>query len=73
MTRGSPVQINVSTGPKPVGVPNVVGLTYDQASATLQSEGFGVKRVDVDSDQPKDQVVVARSRAAPPRREPRSP
>ena len=57
VTRGSPVQINVSTGPKPVSVPNVVGLSYDQASATLQSEGFGVKRVNVDSDQPKDQVV----------------
>jgi serine/threonine-protein kinase len=57
VTRGSPVQINVSTGPKPVNVPNVVGLTYDQASSTLQSQGFGVKRVNVDSDQPKDTVV----------------
>jgi serine/threonine-protein kinase len=57
VTRGSPVQINVSTGPKPVSVPNVVGLTYDQASSTLQSQGFGVKRVDVDSNQPKDTVV----------------
>jgi serine/threonine-protein kinase len=57
VTRGSPVQINVSTGPKPVNVPNVVGLTYDQASSTLQGQGFGVKRVNVDSNQPKDTVV----------------
>jgi serine/threonine-protein kinase len=57
VTRGSDVQINVSTGPKPVSVPNVVGLTYDQASSTLQSQGFGVKRVNVDSSQPKDTVV----------------
>jgi serine/threonine-protein kinase len=57
VTRGSDVQINVSSGPKPVTVPNVVGLTYDQASSTLQSQGFRVTRVNVDSDQPKDQVV----------------
>jgi serine/threonine-protein kinase len=34
-----------------------LGLTYDQASSTLESQGFTVKRVNVDSDQPKDQVV----------------
>jgi serine/threonine-protein kinase len=65
--RGSEVQINVSTGPKPVSVPNVVGLTYDQASSTLQSQGFGVKRVNVDSNQPKDTVVSqSPSGTAPP-------
>jgi len=37
VTRGSPVQINVSTGPKPVSVPNVVGLTYDQATRRLRT------------------------------------
>jgi serine/threonine-protein kinase len=57
VTRGSEVQINVSTGPKPVSVPNVVGLTYDQASSTLSSQGFGVKRVNVDSNEAKDTVV----------------
>jgi len=56
--RGSDVQINVSTGPKPISVPNVVGLTFDQASATLQNAGFGVKRTNVASDQPKDIVVA---------------
>jgi len=67
VTRGSPVQINVSIGPKPVGLPNVVGLTFDQASATLQNAGFGVKRTNVDSDQPKDIVVAMDpSGSAPP-------
>ena len=65
--RGSAVQINISTGPMPVSLPNVVGLTFDQASATLQNAGFGVKRTNVDSDQPKD-IVVAQdpSSSAPP-------
>ncbi len=67
VTRGSGVQINVSSGPMPVSLPNVVGLTFDQASSTLQNAGFGVKRTNVDSDQPKD-IVVAQdpSSSAPP-------
>jgi serine/threonine-protein kinase len=55
--KGSKVQINVSSGPQPVPVPNVVGQSFDQASATLQNAGFGVKRTNVDSDQPADTVV----------------
>ncbi len=45
------VRINVSKGPRPVTVPNVVGLPYDQAASELQRAGFGVARLDVDSDQ----------------------
>jgi len=44
------VRINVSKGPRPVEVPNVVGLPYDQAAAELQRAGFGVSRVDGPSD-----------------------
>jgi serine/threonine-protein kinase len=55
--KGSKVQINVSSGPQPVPVPSVVGQTFDQASASLQNAGFGVKRTNVDSDQPADTVV----------------
>jgi eukaryotic-like serine/threonine-protein kinase len=55
--KGSNVRINYSSGPAEVDVPNVVGLPYDQASASLQQQGFGVKRTNVDSDQPKDTVV----------------
>ena len=51
------MQINVSSGPQPVSVPYVVGQPFDQASATLQNAGFGVKRKDVQSDQPADTVV----------------
>jgi beta-lactam-binding protein with PASTA domain/predicted Ser/Thr protein kinase len=58
VTRGSPVQVNVSTGPQPVSVPYVVGLSFDQASAQLQNAGFAVARKNVDSQQPKDTVVA---------------
>jgi serine/threonine-protein kinase len=54
---GSAVRINVSSGPKPVAVPSVIGQSYDSAAAQLQSAGFTVGRVDVDSDQTAGQVV----------------
>jgi serine/threonine-protein kinase len=57
VVEGTQVRINVSKGPKPVTVPNVVGLPYDQAASELQRAGFGVARVDVASEQTKDTVV----------------
>ena len=54
---GSSVRINVSSGPRPVAVPSVIGQSYDSAAAQLQSAGFTVGRVDVDSNQPAGQVV----------------
>jgi serine/threonine-protein kinase len=57
VVEGTQVRINVSKGPRPVTVPNVVGLPYDQAASELQRAGFGVARVDVASDQTKDTVV----------------
>jgi serine/threonine-protein kinase len=54
---GTQVRINVSKGPKPVTVPNVVGLPYDQAASELQRAGFGVTPVDVTSNQTKGTVV----------------
>jgi serine/threonine-protein kinase len=57
VVEGTQVRINVSTGPRPVTVPNTVGLPYDQARAELQSAGFGVSRVDVASDLAKGIVV----------------
>ncbi len=50
VVEGTQVRINVSKGPKPVTVPNVVGLPYDQAASELRSQGFGVSRIDVDSE-----------------------
>jgi serine/threonine-protein kinase len=57
LVEGSRVRINVSKGPKQVFLPSVVGISYDQASAQLQAAGFAVRRVDVDSDKPADEVV----------------
>jgi hypothetical protein len=57
VVQGSRVRINVSSGPAEVDVPSVIGLTFDQASATLQNDGFAVARTNVESDQPKDTVV----------------
>src|SRR6187455_575986 len=51
VVEGTQVRINVSRGPKPVSVPNVVGLPYDQAASELQRAGFNVSRIDEDSDQ----------------------
>ena len=51
------MRINVSKGPKPVAVPNVVGSSYDVAAAQLQLAGFTVGRVEVESDRPAGEVV----------------
>jgi serine/threonine-protein kinase len=55
--KGTKVRINVSEGPKPVAVPPVVGVPYEQAAAELQGAGFAVARRDVDSHDPKGTVV----------------
>jgi serine/threonine-protein kinase len=57
IVEGSSVRINVSRGPKPVAVPNVVGQSYELAAAQLQSAGFTVGRADVESDRPAGEVV----------------
>jgi len=57
VVKGTTVRINVSKGPKPVAVPPVIGLTYDQAANELEDAGFLVARTDVESNEP-DGVVV---------------
>ncbi len=52
------VRVNVSKGPKPVTVPNVVGQPYENANGALQGAGFKTARQDVESDRPKDEVVA---------------
>jgi eukaryotic-like serine/threonine-protein kinase len=52
------VRINVSSGPKQVGVPNVVGQAYDTAASILQGQGFAVARRDTDSDRPAGVVIA---------------
>ena len=69
---GSSVRINVSSGPKPVAVPSVIGQSYDSGAAQLQSAGFTVGRVDVDSTSlPARSSTRARPATRPPRRDPR--
>jgi eukaryotic-like serine/threonine-protein kinase len=55
--KGDKVRINVSKGPKPIAVPPVVGVPYEQAAGQLQGAGFAVARRDVDSNDPRDTVV----------------
>jgi len=50
VVEGTQVRINVSKGSKPVTVPNVVGVPYDQAAAELGRAGFNVTRIDVESE-----------------------
>jgi serine/threonine protein kinase len=57
VSKGSSVRINVSRGLQPVGIPTVVGQTFESASSQLQGAGFAVARQDVDSEQPKGIVV----------------
>jgi eukaryotic-like serine/threonine-protein kinase len=54
---GTAIRINVSKGPRPLEVPGVLGVSFEQASATLEAAGFKVSRQDVDSTQPADVVV----------------
>jgi eukaryotic-like serine/threonine-protein kinase len=60
---GSTVTIKVSKGPQPIGVPSVIGLTFESAQSMLLARGFAVFRKDVESDQPKG-IVVDQSPAA---------
>jgi serine/threonine-protein kinase len=55
--QGSKVRINISSGPKPVAVPDVVGQNYDSASSSLLGQGFAVKRTDIDSAEPANMVI----------------
>jgi eukaryotic-like serine/threonine-protein kinase len=61
---GTTVRVNYSKGPKPISVPNVVGMPFESAESTLQGAGFAVSREDVDdADQPEG-VVVGQNPAA---------
>ncbi len=57
VVKGTKVRINVSQGPKPVAIPPVVGVPYEQAAGQLQGAGFAVARRDVESNDPRDTVV----------------
>jgi len=59
----STVRINVSKGPRPITVPNVVGSPFETAESQLQGVGFAVARDDVESDEAAG-IVVGQNPAA---------
>jgi serine/threonine-protein kinase len=57
LVEGSTVRVNVSKGPKPVTVPNVIGTAYESAESQLQGVGFAVAREEVEDTEPAGTVV----------------
>ena len=69
IVRGSTVRINISKGQQTIGIPNVIGQSYDRAAEQLRSAGFTPVRRDVDAAEPEGTVVEQNPRAgtlAPP-------
>ena len=64
ISRGDPVTIVVSTGPRMVAVPRVVGLTYEEAVDVLEDAGLEVRRQNVFSNR-RDPGVVASQQPRP--------
>ena len=60
---GTTVRVNVSSGPKPIAVPNVVGSPFESAESVLQGVGFAVSRQNVEDDADAG-IVVGQSPAA---------
>jgi eukaryotic-like serine/threonine-protein kinase len=61
---GTAVRVNYSKGPKPIAVPNVIGMPFESAESTLQGVGFAVSRADVDDAEQPAGVVVGQNPAA---------
>lgn len=58
LSKGEKIDLVVSKGVEPIPVPNVEGLTFDAAYATLAKRGFRVGKDEVFSDDvPKGKVV----------------
>jgi len=65
---GSEVGLIVSLGPSPVGMPAIIGLTLDNATALLEERGFVVGEIDREFSrvQPENQVLQATDEAGIP-------
>ncbi|MGW5715661.1 Stk1 family PASTA domain-containing Ser/Thr kinase [Amycolatopsis sp. NPDC003865] len=55
--QGTSVSISIGKGKQQKQVPNFTGKSFSEAQSALTGLGFSVKRVDQQSDQPKDQVL----------------
>ncbi len=58
LKEGSSVALTVSKGRKPVAVPDVIGTTSSEATATLRAAGLDVNLVAVPSDKPAGTVLA---------------
>jgi serine/threonine-protein kinase len=58
VTEKTKVRINVSSGPKPISIPDVRGSSYDSAASQLQALGFAVARNDVESNAAAKGIVI---------------
>jgi serine/threonine-protein kinase len=63
LKEGSSVALTVSKGQKPVQVPDVVGTTSSEATATLRAAGLEANLVPVPSDQPGGTVLAQSPKA----------
>jgi eukaryotic-like serine/threonine-protein kinase len=63
VVQGTQVHFNVSKGPTPVVVPQVVGQPIQSATSTLQALGFHVSPTFVDSSQPANTVINQSAKA----------
>ncbi|MBA0052937.1 Stk1 family PASTA domain-containing Ser/Thr kinase [Streptomyces sp. AJS327] len=57
ISRGDSVTLVMSKGAKPVDVPDVDGLMYEEAKGQLEDAGFKVKRKPVESGEPENTVI----------------
>jgi eukaryotic-like serine/threonine-protein kinase len=53
----STVDIQIGSGPATISVPDVTQLSFEEANTQLKAAKLGVRRNNVDSDQPAGQVV----------------
>jgi eukaryotic-like serine/threonine-protein kinase len=61
---GSPVTVNVSSGPREASVPNVTGESQGSATATLSAAGLKVTSVKREVAEPPPGTVISQSPAA---------
>ena len=57
LARGETVLLTISTGPPQVEVPNVVGMSYEEAVSTLENLNLRARRQNVFSERPAGEVV----------------
>jgi len=57
LLEGATVRVNVSKGPKPITVPNVIGSAFETAQSMLQGAGFAVAREEVEDASAAGTVV----------------